>query len=51
MINNDYHNNEMYEISIKYKPHNICRGLFCVIWYVGLPPAVMGWVASCGDGP
>ena len=30
---------------------NLCRGLFCVIWYVGLPPAVMGRAASCGDGP
>ena len=28
-----------------------CRGLFCMIWYVGLPPAVMGWAASYGDGP
>ena len=29
-----------------------CRGLFCV-WCIrlGLPPAIMGWVASCGDGP
>ena len=24
---------------------------FCMIWYVGLPPAIMGWAASCGDGP
>ena len=23
VINNDYHNHEMYEISIKYKPYNI----------------------------
>ena len=27
-----------------------CGGLFCV-WCIGLPPAVMGWAASYGDGP
>ena len=29
---------------------DVCRGLFYV-WCIGLPPAVMGWAASCGDGP
>jgi len=25
-------------------------GAFFCIWCIGLPPAVMGWAASCGDG-
>ena len=27
------------------------KGANMMIWYVGLPPAVMDWAASCGDGP
>ena len=30
---------------------NFCNGVGAFSGRIGLPPAVMGWAASCDDGP
>ena len=37
------------KIQIFYKTNLVSVGAFC--GGIGLPPAVMGWAASCDDGP
>ena len=41
MENDEYDDEELYELAVV--------GAFS--GRIGLPPAVMGWAASCGDGP